>query len=81
MGKTSVYVDKADPASIETLLSIFEAQNTEPEEEIRSALSPHKRPFTLNAEHINRVTASSLRDANSWFAVACPHPNSVIGRV
>ncbi len=63
MGKTNVYVDKADPASIETLLSLFDAEGTYHEAEIRTALSLHDRPFLLYVDHVNRPTPSPLQDA------------------
>src|SRR5258708_11820162 len=63
MGKTNVYVDKADPTSIETLLSLFDAEGTYHEAEIKTALSLHDRPFLLYVDHLNRPPTSPLQDA------------------
>src|SRR5580765_650676 len=64
MGKTSLYVDKADPVSLQALLDAFEARGTYYEDAIRTALSIHDQPFILYIDHVNGPPQlSPLQDA------------------
>jgi hypothetical protein len=64
MGKTSYYVDKTDPASIQALIDAFDARGTAYEDAIRTALSIHSRPFTLSVDdRADMLSISPLDDA------------------
>ena len=64
MGKSSYYVDKTDPASIDALIDAFDARGTAHEDAIRTVLSIHSRPFTLSVDdRADRLSISPLDDA------------------
>ncbi len=66
MAKTSYYVDKADPASVEGLIDAFEARGTEFEDAIRQALKVHGKSFILMIDRLSQLQASPLQDQFSF---------------
>ena len=66
MAKTSYYVDKADPASVEELIDAFEARGTEFEDAIRQALMIHGKSFILMIDRLSQLQISPLHDQFSF---------------
>ena len=66
MAKTSYYVDRADPASVEDLIDAFEARGTEFEDAIRRALKIHGKSFILMIDHLSQLQISPLQDQFSF---------------
>jgi len=63
LGKSSFYVDKADPQSVNNFLDIVGAGETYYENAIRTALRLHERPFLVYFDHVHRPQVSPLQDA------------------
>jgi hypothetical protein len=62
MGKSSFYVDKSDPASIDALIERFDVWGTSYEDAIHTALSLHTRPFILYLDFLHQPQISPLDD-------------------
>src|SRR5688572_20120739 len=62
MGKSSYYVDKSDPASIDALIERFDVWGTPYEDAILTALSLHDRPFILYLDFLHQPQISPLDD-------------------
>lgn len=66
MAKTTYYVDRTDPDSVEELIDAFEARDTDFESAIRRALKIHGKSFILMIDHLSQPPVSPLQDQFSF---------------
>ena len=59
MGTTRYYIDKADPASIESLIDDLNIGATEHKRTVQAVLALHTRPFTLQlrVDYLNPINS------------------------